>query len=641
MDDCTDVATTRLRMAGSSVAFLAPLVVYLLTLAREITFVDSGELAAVAATLGIAHPPGYPLFTLLGRLLAMLPIGTVAFRVGLLSAFTTSLAALLLYRLAVMITGCILPRAGAAARELAPLAGALLFAFALTPWSQAAVVEIYGLQVCLVMAFLTASGAALRRPREAVQYWPWVALTAAGALTNHLSGVLLLPGALAFIVLSLVARGRGSDRTPVPLVRSVGAVVAPLLLYLYLPIRAAMNPAVAWDYPTTLHRFVVHVSARQYQGLLGSQGLRMSELERFLGQQLPQEAGWALPLLSALGFAALLWRGRRFLIVTLLPLIAYLLYNAAYPIPDIDLYYIPVIAILALWAAVGTAVLAHGVAWAVQAIASPTRRAPAGVPVAAAAAPAHALRPGRAAVGAAAAVSALACLLCVQPLRGHWHANDQHRFDLLARYTRDTFKYLEPNAMLFTSRWDALSSPALYYQNVMGLRPDVFLLDVRLLANPTLQWRLAARVPDLAQACRGELEAVAEVARSAERGRPYDIADGRFRFARMRRKLVEQSMALRPTYVSGEMMHHPMIEGLGTRAEGLVMRLTADSEFRPFPVPEFEGPGMRGRDARDKAEQEICSEYGVMLRSRARYLAGFGHDMEAEAVASLAGHLSR
>ena len=117
MDDHSDARATRLVAAGSLLAFLAPLVVYIITLAREITFVDSGELSAVAAGLGIAHPPGYPLFTLLGRLFTLLPFGTVAFRVGLLSAFTTALAALLLYRSAVTITGCIAPRANAVARE--------------------------------------------------------------------------------------------------------------------------------------------------------------------------------------------------------------------------------------------------------------------------------------------------------------------------------------------------------------------------------------------------------------------------------------------------------------------------------------------------------------------------------------------
>ena len=55
-----------MRLCASLLVFCLPLVIYLLTLAREITFTDSGELAAATTTLGIAHPPGYPLFTLVG-----------------------------------------------------------------------------------------------------------------------------------------------------------------------------------------------------------------------------------------------------------------------------------------------------------------------------------------------------------------------------------------------------------------------------------------------------------------------------------------------------------------------------------------------------------------------------------------------
>src|SRR3990172_1726033 len=47
--------------------------VYATTLNPAVSFIDSGELAAAATTLGIAHPTGYPLFTLLGRTLVVLP----------------------------------------------------------------------------------------------------------------------------------------------------------------------------------------------------------------------------------------------------------------------------------------------------------------------------------------------------------------------------------------------------------------------------------------------------------------------------------------------------------------------------------------------------------------------------------------
>ncbi len=646
MESPLEARATRLRTVASLFAFLAPLVVYLLTLARDITFVDSGELTTVAVTLGIAHPPGYPLFTLLGHLFSRLPVGPIPFRVGLLSALTTALAALLIYRSASAIASSLAPRASAVARELGPLAGALLFAFAATPWSQATVVEVYGLQVFLVMAFLAAAVAALREPRQAVRHWPLVAMTAMAALTNHLTGGLLLAGAVVFIVISLIARGRGDSRAPIPVGRSLLAAAAPLLLYAYLPIRGAMDMVYTWDYPTTWHRFLVHASARQYQGLLGRDGLRMTELDRFLGQQLPQEAGWALLLLAAAGVVALLWRGRRFLWVTLAPLAAYMLYNLAYPIPDVSLYYIPVIAILGLWAAVGTALLAHAAAAGVRAFAG-RRSAPA---AGSGAAPGSGglIAPGAPwsgrrllAVGPALVIVLAACLTCLHPLRAHWRTNDQHRFELLGRYVRDMLKYLDPNAVLFTSRWDSISSPAIYYQKVAGLRPDVLVLDMSSLSSAVLQRKLAKEAPDLEAVCRAELEAVAEIAQLAEAGRPYDVSEGRYRFMKMRRKLLEQSIALRPTYMAGDMAGHSLFAGFYYHAEGLVLRLAPDDEYRPFAFPEFEGPGILMKDVRNDQERKVWFDYNHMLNYRVRYLQQRERGMEAKALSEIAAQYAR
>ena len=63
---------SRPRRAAAAAAVAAGLALYLPTLARHVGFIDRGELAAVAATLGIAHPTGYPTFTLLGRVVAWL-----------------------------------------------------------------------------------------------------------------------------------------------------------------------------------------------------------------------------------------------------------------------------------------------------------------------------------------------------------------------------------------------------------------------------------------------------------------------------------------------------------------------------------------------------------------------------------------
>ncbi|HRK33650.1 MAG TPA: DUF2723 domain-containing protein, partial [Candidatus Hydrogenedentes bacterium] len=61
---------------------LTALVVYVMTLGPTITGEDSGELVTAAYTLGIAHPPGYPIWCLLGKVFTFIPFGSVAWRVN-------------------------------------------------------------------------------------------------------------------------------------------------------------------------------------------------------------------------------------------------------------------------------------------------------------------------------------------------------------------------------------------------------------------------------------------------------------------------------------------------------------------------------------------------------------------------------
>ena len=72
---------------------LLAFLLYLITACPTVYFGDSGELIAAAESLGVAHPPGYPLYTLLGRLFAMLPLGGLDFRMNLLSVVCSGLAA--------------------------------------------------------------------------------------------------------------------------------------------------------------------------------------------------------------------------------------------------------------------------------------------------------------------------------------------------------------------------------------------------------------------------------------------------------------------------------------------------------------------------------------------------------------------
>src|SRR5215472_7598206 len=88
---------------GAIVVTLAAAGLYFLTAARDIVVGDTPELITAAVTLGVAHSPGYPLFTMLGHLFSLLPFGSIPFRVNLLSIVCDSLAVGVVYLTAVRL----------------------------------------------------------------------------------------------------------------------------------------------------------------------------------------------------------------------------------------------------------------------------------------------------------------------------------------------------------------------------------------------------------------------------------------------------------------------------------------------------------------------------------------------------------
>ena len=78
--------------------FLLSWIVYMNTIAPTVSFWDCGEFIATSYTLGVPHPPGSPLYLLLGRVFSLLPIGNdIAYRVNLMSPLASALAVMFLF----------------------------------------------------------------------------------------------------------------------------------------------------------------------------------------------------------------------------------------------------------------------------------------------------------------------------------------------------------------------------------------------------------------------------------------------------------------------------------------------------------------------------------------------------------------
>ncbi len=334
---------SRLTRGGSLAAGLIALVVYLYTLAPSITWehngADSGDLAAAAFALGIPHPPGYPLFTLLAALFARLPTLEPAAGVGLLSALAGGLAVFVL-----ALAGAALVErqtSSLAAAAVAPVA-ALGLAFAPALWSQATIAEVYTLNLLFAAIILWAIVS------ESPHRLYLTAVALGLGLTHHFSILLLVPGAL--VALKPTRREW----------RAGLLVLAPLLLYAYLPLRAMADPPVNWGDPRTLDRFLWVVTASPYRSYLFGTSLydvaaRIESTARLLFDQFTlfgiALALWGMVrlafdnarLAAALGLCAGLTAG----------------YAIAYASRDSFTYLLPAFAVVYLW-------LTYAAAWLIE-----------------------------------------------------------------------------------------------------------------------------------------------------------------------------------------------------------------------------------------------------------------------------------
>ncbi len=115
-------AMKRADAATSLVLFIASFGLYLRTLAPSLLSGDFAEFQTIGYTLGIGHPTGYPVYILLAKLFTLLPIGDIAYRVNLLSAFCAALTVVFVYLILRKLGAWKLPSAfGAISLALTPL----------------------------------------------------------------------------------------------------------------------------------------------------------------------------------------------------------------------------------------------------------------------------------------------------------------------------------------------------------------------------------------------------------------------------------------------------------------------------------------------------------------------------------------
>ena len=243
-------------------------VLYLQTMAPGLTWTnlgsDGGDLITAAAVGGVAHPTGYPVYLLLARLFQVLPIGSLAYRTNIMSAVFAVCAAVLVYG----VVAKVLLDKGVKQYWLASVITG--YSFGLTPlvWSQAVITEVYTLHaffIALILFLATFSN------NSGIDRLRGVALGL--AIGNHITSILLLPLALWVESLEKNSPKLTSDMPQVwiksvrwtALWRQTVWMLAGISVYIILPMRARLHPAINWENPVTLKSFWQLVSGQIYQ----------------------------------------------------------------------------------------------------------------------------------------------------------------------------------------------------------------------------------------------------------------------------------------------------------------------------------------------------------------------------------------
>jgi hypothetical protein len=448
------VGAGRHLLAFGLVAGLA-LLLYVPTLMPDVGTWDTAEFQAIGPTLGIAHPTGYPTYTLLAWFASVVlqPFGNEAFRANLLSALLVAGA-----------SGLLAVRLVQATRRwpLGVLAGVI---FAVTPlaWRLSTRADAHTLHVFLAALILvllaTWQGRRARGEPRAGRWLVAAAVVYGLSLGNHALTLLLAPGIAAYVLL-------GAPRILWQAWRLVLACLASLVLaaaavYAYLPLRSAMDPPLDYADPQTWRAFWYVVLGQQFQGSFG--GLPpLLDIVSGAWDVVVRNLG-PLAILVPAGAVLGLLRHPRLVVLTGLWFACSWLFALGYPNASIERYYLVPLLAAATWVA-----LAADVGWdALLALFGEGRRVVAGDP--------GALGLTRRVVPLVLVAALLGVTLMAVPARqGRADASDETYGRV---WLEATLAALPREAAVLS--WWSFSTPLWYGRWVEGRRADLLIMDDR------------------------------------------------------------------------------------------------------------------------------------------------------------------
>ncbi len=460
----------------SVLSFVIPFVVYLITLAPTVSWVDSDELATASSLLRIAHPTGYPLFTVLGKMFTLIPIVDEVYMLNIMSAFISSAAIFIFFNLMVFLfTDFRLTKSDKLLSvNFSPdtvynisLASALILAFSKTFWDNANVTEVYSLHsfflILLTYVFLKANnyypgGDKFLHKEE--KYWILFAFILGLSFANHLTTVFLAFGFL-YLFFSNYGFSKASFKQIIILTLPF---IAGLTLYIYLLVRAD-NSVLSWGHTYNFENFIAHITGRQYDtAMFRSFDDLKIQLMRYIAEY-PKEFVYLNILLIIPGIVELYKCSRELFYFTLILFITGILFASNYTIYDIYSYYLLASVITAVW-------IGFGLLFILKKINSRAK-----------------------------GFRYVLLLLFLIPLSFNYSQADKSKDYIVKDYVFNLFNSASENSIIISNY-----NPTYYFQYVKKIRPDIIFINRDYLFNKWYLNSIVMTYPGLYNKSRTEFD---------------------------------------------------------------------------------------------------------------------------------------
>lgn len=595
-------------------AALFVFIIYQFTLAPSVVEIDSGELATVQALLGIAHPTGYPLFTLVGHLFYLIPLPlSKIYQLNLLASIWCSLgigifilnSKYILDNLSRFVNSNTqlkgkskkgntkpnkknLPVISENIKIISSILAGLLLAFSKTFWDQSTSVEVYPLHIFLINLIILF----LLRAYVNNRMKDWLIFSAVLALgfTNHMTTILIILAA-AYLFFD---NNKFKKDSFLKLAKMFPVFVLVLIIfYSYLVIRASQNPILNWGNPSNLERLFRHISGAQYRVWMFSSFASAGKQLNYFITNLPSEFGISLFIIF-IGILFAYKYSTKLLIFFTIAFFTTILYSINYDIHDIDSYFLLAYISLSYISLFGILEITKLLKF---------RKKYTVVPL------------------------TLIAVFVVIESYYNFAKVDQHDNYIFQDYAKAVLNSVPKNSIIFTYEWDYLVSESYYFRYVENYRRDVVVIDKELLRRSWYYVQLQRNYPSAVSGIQDLTLEFKKALKPFEEGGNYNSSLLESLYRAIMTNLVATNINKRNFYIAPELVENEMRRGKFTLPKGyklvpdlLLFKVVKGDSYSPANNPNFTIKVPQNQNAYTKF---IERNVATMLERRALYEIGF------------------